>query len=155
MTGAPDEEPGSVPAEVDSLADLSTMTASSNGLTGPELLDPDVLHLSGVLFEDSQAKSKTIKFCGSKQKNWQPSSAVSDVTMAQLSGEATFEGMLKELYGLIDCKAGKPMTKAKANTYCTENGVQVLATRWVTNEKIDKDCADILRSRLVVKDFRG
>ena len=154
-TGAPEEEPVTVPMEVDSLVDLSTMTDSSNGLTGPELLDPDVFHLSGVLFEDSQAESKTIKFCGSKLKVWQPSSAVSDVTMAQLSGEATFQGMLKELYGLSDCKAGKPMTKAEADAYCTEHGIQVLATRWVTNEKIDNDGADIVRSRLVVKDFRG
>ena len=97
----------------------------------------------------TQAKSKTIKFCGSKLKVWQPSSAVSDVTMAQLSGEATFQGMLKELYGLSDCKAGKLMTKAEADAYCTEHGVQVLATRWVTNEKIDNDGADIVRSRRV------
>ena len=119
------------------------------------MLDPDVFDLSGVLFEDSQAKSKTIKCCGSKLKVWQPSSAVLDVTMAQLGGEATFEGMLKELYGLSDCKTGKPMTKAEADAYCTEHGIQVLAIRWATNEKSDNDGADIARSRLVVKDFRG
>ena len=58
--------------------------------------------------------------------------------------------MLKELYGLSDCKTGKPMTKAEADAYYTEHGTQVLATRWLTNEKSDNDGADIARSRLVV-----
>ena len=58
------EEPLSVPMEVDSLLDISTMTDSSDGLTGPELLDPNVFQVSGVLFESSsQVQSKTIKFC--------------------------------------------------------------------------------------------
>ena len=58
------EEPLSVPMEVDSLLGISTMTDSSDGLTGPELLDPNVFQVSGVLFESSsQVQSKTIKFC--------------------------------------------------------------------------------------------
>ena len=150
------EEPLSVPMEVDSLLDISTMTDSSDGLTGPELLDPNVFQVSGVLFESSsQVQSKTIKFCGSKLKVWKPSAAVSDVTMAHLDGEATFKGMLRELAGLDGCKAGRPMSKEQADAYCTEHGISVLASRWVTNEKEDTDGAEIVRSRLVVKDFRG
>ena len=75
--------------------------------------------------------------------------------MAHLDGEATFKGMPKELAGLDGCKAGKPMSKEQAEAYCTEYGISVLASRWVTNEKEDTDGTEIVRSRLVVKDFRG
>ena len=61
-TGAPEEEPVTVPMEVDSLVDLSTMTDSSNGLTGPELLDPDVFHLSGVCLRTLKQKAKQLSF---------------------------------------------------------------------------------------------
>ena len=60
-TSAPEEEPVTVPMEVDSLVDLSTMTDSSNGLTGPELLDPDVFHLSG---RTPKQKAKQLSFVG-------------------------------------------------------------------------------------------
>ncbi|CAE7296302.1 unnamed protein product, partial [Symbiodinium natans] len=154
--GTSNEEPQSVPMEVDSLVDAATMINGSFGLTGPELVSPDVFHLSGVVFDDSaKAKSQTVEFCGSKLKVWQPSSAVSDVSMAELNGDATFKGMLKELGGLSSCKAGNVMNKAQAEAYCHKHGIQVLASRWVTNEKTDTDGAEIVRSRLVVKDFRG
>ena len=142
--------------EVDSLVDAATMINGSFGLMGPELVSPDVFHLSGVVFDDSaKAKSQTVEFCGSKLKVWQPSSAVSDVSMAELNGDATFKGMLKELGGLSSCKAGNVMNKAQAEAYCHKHGIQVLASRWVTNEKTDTDGAEIVRSRLVVKDLRG
>ena len=65
--GTSNEEPQSVPMEVDSLVDAATMINGSFGLTGPELVSPDVFHLSGVVFDDSaKAKSQTVEFCGSK-----------------------------------------------------------------------------------------
>ena len=82
-----------------------------------------------------------------------PSRATSDIGEGPLDVDATFEGMHTEVIALEKHRTGQVVNKNEAQEYCQMHGIRIISTRWVVVNKHDAIKGDIVRSRLVVRDF--
>ena len=102
---------------------------------------------------DAKAESCQVWFGGRWIVLRKPSRATSDIGEGPLDVDATFEGMHTEVIALEKHKTGQVVNKDEAQEYCKMHGIRIISTRWVVVNKHDAIKGDIVRSRLVVRDF--
>ena len=102
---------------------------------------------------DAKADSRRVWFGGRWIVLRKPSRATSDIGEGPLDVDATFEGMRTEVIALEKHRTGQVVSKDEAQEYCQMHGIRIISTRWVVVNKHDAIKGDIVRSRLVVRDF--
>ena len=102
---------------------------------------------------DAKADSCKVWFGGRWIVLRKPSRATSDIGEGPLDVDATFEGMHTEVIALEKHRTGQVVNKNEAQEYCQMHGIRIISTRWVVVNKHDAIKGDIVRSRLVVRDF--
>ena len=102
---------------------------------------------------DAKADSRKVWFGGRWIVLRKPSRATSDIGEGPLDVDATFEGMHTEVIALEKHRTGQVVNKNEAQEYCQMHGIRIISTRWVVVNKRDAIKGDIVRSRLVVRDF--
>ena len=102
---------------------------------------------------DAKADSCRVWFGGRWIVLRKPSRATSDIGEGPLDVDATSEGMHTEVIALEKHRTGQVVNKNEAQEYCQMHGIQIISTRWVVVNKHDAIKGDIVRSRLVVRDF--
>ena len=102
---------------------------------------------------DAKADSCKVWFGGRWIVLRKPSRATSDIGEGPLDVDATFEGTHTEVIALEKHRTGQVVNKNEAQEYCQMHGIRIISTRWVVVNKHDAIKGDIVRSRLVVRDF--
>ena len=102
---------------------------------------------------DAKADSCKVWFGGRWIVLRKPSRATSDIGEGPLDVDATFEGMRTEVIALEKHRTGQVVNKDEAQEYCQMHCIRIISTRWVVVNKHDAIKGDIVRSRLVVRDF--
>ena len=105
------------------------------------------LQVGSVQF-DSHATNTVVSYGKHRIRVWQPSSAIDDSTMKELPGDATLEGMVKEVANLAEMGAGDLLTASEFAVSEQASSCRVNPRRWVTNEK-----GSGVRARIVLKDI--
>ncbi|CAJ1429592.1 unnamed protein product [Effrenium voratum] len=79
-----------------------------------------------------------------------PDGVVDEMTNEKLQHEQVHEGMKTEVESLEKLRVGQVVDEKTAKRLAAEAGVKILGSRWVISQKTP----EIVRCRLVVKDFR-
>ena len=96
----------------------------------------------------SNAASVIVPFGKDKIRIWEPSSAVDDTILKELSGESALLGMKKEVQNLSDLETGD-LTHEQLQQKGLLETCRLIPTRWVTTDKKE---GGIARCRIVIKD---